>query len=208
MSFIRTNIYFTLTKYMPSITNTRTVTRGRSSCTRRDSSSTRLVLSSSSSSRRDRARGSQHLRHAQLHRLHQLRGRECLLLLLDSRLQHSHGRAITAASRNTTPTLVRGRRSQDSRGTQLSPRRHHRAGWTTWRPSRRPRLPTWLLVCSWLIPTLLQCFSILVLRIPSLLSLLSSIIVSVLARYRGACLYLHREGSWGLISSALESVLP
>jgi hypothetical protein len=68
------------------------------------------------------------LQHAQLHRLHQLRGRECLLLLPDSRLQHSHGRAITAASRDTTPTLVPGRRSLDSRGAQLSPRRHPRAG--------------------------------------------------------------------------------
>jgi hypothetical protein len=47
----------------------------------------------SSSSRRGRARGFQHLWHAQFHRLQQLRGRECLLLLPDSRLQHSHGRA-------------------------------------------------------------------------------------------------------------------
>jgi hypothetical protein len=101
--------------------------RGHLRRTSRDSSSTRLVLSSSSS-RRDRARGSQHLWHAQLHWLHQLHGRECLLLLPDSRLQHSHGRAITVASRDTTPTLVPGRRSLDSRGAQLSPGHHHRAG--------------------------------------------------------------------------------
>jgi hypothetical protein len=86
--------------------------RGHLRHTIRDSSSTRLIPSSS---RRDRARGFQHLWHAQLHRLHQLSGRECLLLLPDSRLQHSHGHAITAASRDTTPTLVPGRRSLDSR---------------------------------------------------------------------------------------------
>jgi hypothetical protein len=101
-------------------------TRGRSSSTSSTSSSTRLVLSSSS--RRDRARGFQRLRHALLHRLHQPRGRECLLLLPGSRLQHSHRCAFTVASRDTTPTSILGRRSWDSRGAQLSPRRQPRAG--------------------------------------------------------------------------------
>jgi hypothetical protein len=63
-----------------------------------------------------------------LHPLHQLRGRECLLLLLGSRLQHSHGYASTVASRDTTPTSVLERCSLDSKGAQLSPRRHPRAG--------------------------------------------------------------------------------
>jgi hypothetical protein len=98
-------------------------TRGSTSSV---SSSTRLVLSSSS--RRDRARGFQRLRHALLHRLHQLRGRECLLLLPGSRLQHSHECATTAASRGTTPTSVPGRRRQDSRGVQHRPRPQLRVG--------------------------------------------------------------------------------
>jgi hypothetical protein len=101
-------------------------TRGRSSSTSSASSSTRLVLSSSS--RWDKARGFQHLRHALLHRLHQLHGRECLLLLPGSRLQHSHECASTVVSRDTTPTSVLGRRNLDSRGAQLSPRRQPRAG--------------------------------------------------------------------------------
>jgi hypothetical protein len=107
-------------------TNTSSSSTGHLHRTCSDSSSTRLVLSCSS--RRDRARGFQRLRHAQSHQPHQLRSRECLLLLPDSRLQHSHGRAITAASRDTTPTSVPGRRSLDSRDAQLSPRRHPRAG--------------------------------------------------------------------------------
>jgi hypothetical protein len=45
-----------------------------------------------------------------------------------SRLQHSHGCVSTVASRDTTPTSVPGRRSLDSRGAQLNPRRHPRAG--------------------------------------------------------------------------------
>jgi hypothetical protein len=106
-------------------TSTTSSSRGHLHRTSSDSSSTRFVLSSS---RRDRARGFQHLQHALLHWLHQLCDRECLLLLPDSKLQHSHGRAITAASRDTTPTFVPGRRSLDSRGAQLSPRRHPRAG--------------------------------------------------------------------------------
>jgi hypothetical protein len=98
-------------------------TRGRSSSTSSDSSSTHLVLSSSS--RWDRAKGFQRLRHTQLH---QLRGREYLLLLPGSRLQRSHECASTVASRDTTPTFAPGRNSLDSRDTQLSPRRHPRAG--------------------------------------------------------------------------------
>jgi hypothetical protein len=98
-------------------------TRGRSSSTSSASSSTRPVLSNSS--RRDRARGA---RHALLHPLHQLSGRECLLLLPGSRLRCSHECASTVASRDTTPTSVLGRRSRDSRGAQLSPRCHPRAG--------------------------------------------------------------------------------
>jgi hypothetical protein len=83
-------------------TSTRS-SRGRSSLTSSDSSSTRLVLSSSS--RQDRARGFQRLLHALLHRLHQLRGKECLLLLPGSNLQHSHGCVSTVASRDTTQRL-------------------------------------------------------------------------------------------------------
>jgi hypothetical protein len=92
----------------------------------RSSSSTHLVLSSSS--RRDRVRGFQRLRHALLHPLCQPRGRECLLLLSGSRLQRSHECASIVASRGTTPTSIPGRRSLDSRDAQLSPRRHPKAG--------------------------------------------------------------------------------
>jgi hypothetical protein len=107
-------------------TSTTSSSRGRSSSTSSDSSSIRLVLSSSS--RRDRVRGFQRLRHALLHPLRQPRGKECLLLLPGSRLQHSHECASIMASRGTTPTSVPGRRSLDSRDAQLSPRRHPRAG--------------------------------------------------------------------------------
>jgi hypothetical protein len=77
----------------------------------------------SSNSRRYRVRGFQHLRHAQLHQHLRLHGWQ---LLLPIRRQ-PHECATTVAIRGTTPALAPGRRSQDSRGVQLSPGRHCRA---------------------------------------------------------------------------------
>src|SRR6185312_11085156 len=111
----------TLVLASSSLSSTSSLSTGLlSSTSRGHRSSTRL-----DSSRRVRARGYRHLRLV-LHQLHQHRRLHVRQPLPDSRLRHLHASAITAASRDTTPTLAPGRRRRDSRGAQLSPGRQHR----------------------------------------------------------------------------------